>query len=140
MSASAYAVASKSIIAKSFDSELTLINLDTGQYFAAGGSAVDFWEAISPGATVARVEQMLLARYLASEEVVKIEVEKLLRLFLEHGLLAESAATGDEIPASSGQQKPWESGWLEVYGDMKELLLLDPIHDVETEWPVAKKA
>jgi hypothetical protein len=140
MSASAYAVASKSIIAKSFDSELTLINLETGQYFAAGGSAVDFWEIAARGATAGRIEQALLARYLASEAAVKTEVEKLLRLFLEHGLLAESADSADEIPPPGGPQKPWEPGWLEVYGDMKELLLLDPIHDVETEWPVAKKA
>lgn len=139
MSASTYAVANKSIIAKSFDSELTLINLDTGHYFAAGGSAVDFWEATSVGASVERIVQTLLGRYDASEATVKTEVERLLRLFLEHGLLAEAPNISGDAPAASAQRKPWEPGWLEVYGDMKELLLLDPIHDVETEWPIAKK-
>jgi len=136
----AYEVADKNIISKLFDNELTLINLANGQYFAAGGSAVDFWELATVGAAPETVVEAIVTRYDASADVVRADIDRVAELFIQNGLIKTAAAKAINInlppPAAI---KPWKAGWLEVYGDMKDLLLLDPIHDVEQEWPEAKK-
>jgi len=136
----AYEVADKNIISKLFDNELTLINLANGQYFAAGGSAVDFWELAAVGAAPETVVEAIVTRYDASADVVRADIDRVAELFIQNGLIKTAAAKAINInlppPAAV---KPWKAGWLEVYGDMKDLLLLDPIHDVEQEWPEAKK-
>jgi hypothetical protein len=140
VNSTAYCAADKNIIAKVFDGELTLINLANGQYYAAGGSAVEFWETVASGATVDDIVRVLSARYGSSEDLVRGEVQRLVDLFRQNGLIAESPAVSpsSEI-AAPAPVKEWQQGWLEVYGDMKDLLLLDPIHDVEQEWPAEKK-
>lgn len=137
---SAYASAGPNIIAKIFDGELTLINLDNGQYFAAGGSAVDIWEIVSVGATPAGVAEGLLNRYETTLDYAAAEANRILTKLLEHELITPlTEISARKIIPPANDHKPWQPGWIEVYGDMKELLLLDPIHDVDEAWPKAKQ-
>jgi hypothetical protein len=65
---------------------------------------------------------------------------------LKHGLIRETAAGEDSTPVALPQQA-FELGGefappvLHVYSDMREVLLLDPIHDVEdaSGWPEPKR-
>ncbi len=44
-------------------------------------------------------------------------------------------------PISAGDRPAFEAPVLESYSDMQDLLLLDPIHDVDDAgWPVANQA
>ena len=41
-----------------------------------------------------------------------------------------------DLAAPAAVLQPWPGGWIEAYGDMKDLLLLDPVHDVGAAgWP-----
>jgi hypothetical protein len=50
-------------------------------------------------------------------------------------------ATGAPL-APAGPALPWEPLALETFTDMQELILLDPVHEVEPSqgWPVARTA
>jgi hypothetical protein len=44
------------------------------------------------------------------------------------------------LPPPLPALKLWPGSWFEVYGDMKELLLLDPVHDInQGAWPPLPK-
>lgn len=133
----AYAAAGPHVVTQLFDGELTLINLDTGHYFAAGGPAVDVWEIVSAGAKASEVIDLVSSRYAAPGAIVNVEVVRILQSYRDFGLISETpqAAAVRRTPIAP-EAKTWETGWIEVYGDMKELLLLDPIHDVASAgWP-----
>ena len=50
--------------------------------------------------------------------------------------MEEGIAVSDWIPSNGGPLIPYEKPKIETFSDMKDLLLLDPIHDVdETGWP-----
>jgi hypothetical protein len=135
-----YASAGPNIIGKLFDGELTLINLDTGQYFAAGGCAADIWELVADGAKPADIVNGLQQRYKGDAATISAETNRILELLLQNALISVSSKGSAASRAVAAQeQKPWQPGWIEVYGDMKELLLLDPIHDVDEAWPKARQ-
>jgi hypothetical protein len=58
-----------------------------------------------------------------------------------HGLVtAEPTVASVPATALDGPAGSWEAPKLTVYEDMQDLLLLDPIHDVdETGWPARKQ-
>jgi hypothetical protein len=67
------------------------------------------------------------------------EIRKLLDDFSKHGLVREAQADHTRslpLLPPLPNLKLWPGSWFEVYGDMKGLLLLDPVHEVnEGTWP-----
>jgi len=62
---------------------------------------------------------------------------------LKHNLVVESNGTlsgaEDQMTWLSGTRQPFSAPVLNAYTDMEELLLLDPIHDVDQAgWPMPK--
>ena len=110
------------VIDEVFDGEAVLINLRHGRYYALDERATAVWRVISDGAAVDDVVAQrpgedvvsFLAR-LAEEDLVGVS----------GGALPETTPNGDPVPG------------LEVFTDLEDLLLLDPIHDVDpqTGWP-----
>jgi hypothetical protein len=135
-----FAVASDKILAKEFDGELTLINLDTGVYFAAGGATLDIWRALTSGRALRETARDLVSRYKIAESDASGHVTRIVGMLVGYGLMVASAtaastASGEEPRSDSAV---WSVPWLESYGDMQDLLLLDPVHDVQGgAWPKA---
>ncbi len=120
------------------DDEVIAINLETGIYYALIGPAADVWSAFDPAGTVSAVAGALAHRYGAAPEEVQADVEAFSRRLEAAGLLAECAPSAD--PPRALLPLPPDSRWaapeLEEYRDMADLVLLDPIHQVdETGWP-----
>jgi hypothetical protein len=57
-----------------------------------------------------------------------------------HNLLVETMNVEDIIPNEMIERTPFDIPIIEIYDDMKELLSLDPIHDVDSiqGWPLKK--
>ena len=118
-----------------FDGEAVLVNLATGRYFALSPAATTVWAALGTGADWTEVvaaagtdERMLLefAHQLAEEGLVRVEGELPERP--DPGTLAVAGADGGDegVPR------------MDVFTDMQDLLMLDPIHDVNLDgsgWP-----
>jgi hypothetical protein len=134
----AFAIAGDHVLAKGFEEELTLVNLDSGEYFAAGGVACELWAELAVPVTLADLEQMLAARYAVDRDVVVQAVRSLMDSFSKHGLIVpvEAVPAPPSRSVSTPERRPWTGVWFEVYGDLKDLLLLDPVHDVDGgAWP-----
>jgi hypothetical protein len=121
-----------SVSHQSIDGEVVVINLATGIYYSLRHLAAALWERIDAGATPEAILGEVTAAYGNGARPL---VEAFLRELSDEGLIvagnaAASAATPSPLPATFAPPLP------EKFTDMQELLLLDPIHEVdEIGWP-----
>ena len=128
-----------------FDAEVVIINLGTGTYYSMDGVAADIWTRID-GAMPGEIVEGLTARYEASAGDIETAVAQFLDELQREGLIVPDQASSDEKErpgrSAEGREHPlprFEPPVLHKYSDMQDLLLLDPIHDVDDAgWPILK--
>jgi hypothetical protein len=138
-----YSINHSKIVFEKFEDEVVLINLDNGNYFSIREVAGIVWGLIDKGFNSVEAAKFLSELFGASE----LELEDDIQLFIEQLLSEELISTSNSqvhtvFEASSVRisGKEYTKPKLEVYSDMQDLILLDPIHEVdETGWPNVKK-
>ena len=122
------------------DAEAAIINLKNGNYYSLDPVGADFWQLLATGPTVAQMTQALQTRYEASAGVLQEAVSNFVATLQSEDLIV--AVTTDSVVApalpelAGGGKRRFAAPVLERYNDMQELLLLDPIHEVEEAgWP-----
>jgi hypothetical protein len=134
-----------STIHERFGDEIVIINLDSGAYYSAQGMASIIWGAIVEGASEANVRRRIEAEFSGNSDEISYAIAK----FLDQ-LVEESLADAHYVVDSEGEQagvvigapeKVFTVPLLQKYTDMEEMLLLDPIHEVDEQgWPSARKS
>lgn len=131
-----YRAAGPDVVSESFDGELVVLNLGTGQYFGFNPSAAAAWAALMAGATPG---QIVAAG--ASEPALLAFIDRLEALnLIVPDPAATPAALSDVLRA--GIAADASAPTVESYDDLADLLMADPIHDVDQEagWPHMPKA
>jgi hypothetical protein len=119
-----------------FDGEAVLVNLRTGRYYSldATGSAV--WRQVLDGEDVAAMVAHFAEHQPEHADAVEGVLRSYLQLLLDEELLV---GTLDDAPtAANGTVLADFAPSLQIFTDMVDLLLLDPIHEVDldgTGWP-----
>ena len=131
-----YEVNRPEVVDESVDGEVLIVHLGTGNYYSARGSGEAIWQLFAAGSTLSEVLAAINGSAPAAD--ASTAVERFLGTLREEELLrprsAEAPPVGSAEPLSA-----FSEPLLEKYTDMQELLLLDPIHDVEeTGWPNVK--
>jgi hypothetical protein len=128
------------VIAETIDGEVIIINLNSGAYYSSVGSGGAIWQALVANHSVEETLELVAASYGAQRSAIEPEVSQFVSHLIDEGLLVE---VGD-LPSSNGvvlaTTGVFETPNLSKYTDMQELLLLDPIHDVDPSvgWPFPK--
>jgi hypothetical protein len=132
---------SPNINARSFGDEVIVANFFTGVYYSLLGSAAQIWDGLMAGVPLDRVVREVAelsdaehgSFAEAADKLVKdLEAE---RLIMPADVGAENAAWAPVAPPSGVYALPV----LERFTDMQDLLLLDPVHEVEDMgWPHAE--
>lgn len=132
-----YEVNEPLVVHDTIDGEVLVIRNDTGAYYSMVGPAADVWEAIRAGLDQPSIVEVLAGRYDAGHDELSGAVSSFLGELLEAKLVREgAAASAVELPAPPAERVPFEAPRLEVYTDMADLLLFDPIHEVTPDgWP-----
>jgi hypothetical protein len=140
-----YRVNRPKVIFEAFEDETVLINLDSGNYYSFSGSGTLVWDLISSGHSIPEVTATLQKRFPDDAAEVEFGVRDFIaelineNLVLEHDAEASGANGQTEQPTPRENLIRFERPSLQKYSDMQELLLLDPIHEVdETGWPSAR--
>jgi len=127
---------------ETIDGEAVIINLDSGNYYSLVDAGSFIWGLIEKGASAREVQNVILDTYEADAGDVDRGVQHLLAQLQQENLIVPVDVAGDidftkREPATNIHEKPpFNSPSLNKYSDMQELLLLDPIHDVdEAGWP-----
>jgi len=79
--------ASPDVIVCDLDNAKALLNLKTGTYFGLNGSAGLVWESLSEPQTYRDVYDTLLAHFDVEEQVLKVDLDRLLADLNERGLV-----------------------------------------------------
>jgi hypothetical protein len=127
---------------ETIDGEAVIINLDSGNYYSLVDAGSLIWALVERGASASEVQNLVQQTYQGDAGDIDQGVQELLTQLQQENLIVpvEAAAAGDltEVMASSnGHEKPsFNAPSLNKFSDMQELLLLDPIHDVDDAgWP-----
>ena len=123
------------IIDETIDGEVVAINLDSGVYYSLRDVAAAIWAGVCARASVSEIAAALEARvgpFEGGEDAVAHFVTEL----VQAGLARPSAETGADEWTVDGLGDQFATPVLETFNDLEDLLLLDPIHDVDAEgWP-----
>lgn len=140
-----YRINAPQVIGEVIDDEAIIVNLDSGAYYSLRGSGARTWELLTTGATLGYIVDALVAEYPAASEAVQPAVAALLAELEAEQLVSHSTQTDGSAPPpgpaqSSRAGQPFVAPVLEKFTDMADLLLLDPIHDVDAAgWPQPKQ-
>lgn len=129
------------VVSDVIDGEVVAIHLDQGNYYSLRGSAVEVWEMVRAGLDLDSAITVLEAQYTAPDDSIRAGVVAFAHQLLAEGLIVPAEHAVEETPPSlpsspSTEVRPFEAPALERYTDMRDFLLVDPIHEVDvTEWP-----
>ncbi|WP_417809480.1 PqqD family protein [Thioclava sp.] len=120
-----YQLAGPDIVHESFGGDLVVLNLRSGQYFGLNPSAALLWSAIVDGQSI--TDDLAAGAAAFAQHLIEL------------GLI---------VPATTATAKPAvplsldSAPTIEVYDDLSDLIVADPIHDVDDEagWPKMQKA
>lgn len=136
------------IIHETIDGETVIVNLDSGNYYSLDKVGANVWSSIEKGSSLQQVFEDVFLNYEAEGEEIKKAVSQLLTVLHEEDLIvtleldksgSDSVSAVRDRTDSGERRRSFEVPFLHKYDDMQELLLLDPIHEVdETGWPNVK--
>lgn len=140
-----FRVNSPNVIQETIDGEVIVVNLDNGNYYSLDNVGATIWSLIESGAAVSEVVDGITQRYEGNhidvEDAVHQFVAELQReaLIVPDGAKEPEGVKGLDRQVETGadpERLRFEVPILHTYTDMQDLLLLDPIHEVdETGWP-----
>lgn len=122
------------------DGEVLAIRSDSGAYYSMRGAAATAWCALLSGHPVEHLAGPVAEHHGADPATVVPELHRFAADLLQEALLtqreAEEGDDGDLQLPEETRLRPWEAPVFEVYTDMQDLLLFDPIHEVDNSgWP-----
>ena len=130
-----YQIAQDKVSHDHMDDEIVAIHFDTGVYYSLRESAIHLWKAMERPVTA----EDLALRFEGISEDDKSALVTFLDELVDEGLL-NRVEEGLESSTETEDWGPYTPPVMEKYTDMKELLLADPIHDVDADegWPRLK--
>ena len=129
-------IANPNIHSKVFEDEVVIIDMMSGIYYSLRGAGVEMWTWAEAGATVGDVTAALAARYDAPANLLEQTARAFVGELVERGLIVADAAAPRHAPAAAAARIAFAPPLFERFTDMQDLLLLDPIHEVdEAGWP-----
>jgi hypothetical protein len=119
-----------------FDGEFVVLDLRSGRYFSLLGGAAMVWHGLTSGHSVEALCEVVPPGHPLRAQIVEL-VERLLEFEL---LVPQSAPTPptEAVPSElAGSIGPFR---IDMFDDLADLLLADPIHDVDPDsgWPVVR--
>ena len=122
------------------DGEAIIVNLDSGAYYSLRETGSAIWNLLEQGATLPQVIDQMARQYHGPVEAISASVHALASELQAENLIVPAAQPAVPFPASptaNGNRLPFQPPILEKFTDMADLLLLDPIHEVDEAagWP-----
>ena len=137
-----YRVNEPTVIQEIIDGEAIIADLSQGFYYSLDAVGSRVWESLVNGSTVGAIIDAFASHFSTAREEIAAGIERLVLRLAEEQLIVpagnEVAAERDLSILLANHEGEFAPPVLSKYTDMEQLLLLDPIHDVdETGWPNA---
>lgn len=141
-----YIVNSPHVVYETIDGETIIMDLRTGNYYSIEWPAAFIWEFIGKAGDMGVLIDALLSEEGMNKNASS-DIHSFIQELLKESLLVQNdEQTGtSEISEEMRQEitklaQNFKRPELNKYTDMQDMLLLDPIHDVDEKgWPEPKK-
>jgi hypothetical protein len=127
------------VVDEMIDGEVVVIDLRSGNYFSLVQSAAVIWATLATRPTHDEVAATLARVYDAEPEQCFAVSGAFLDVLVAEGLVVQADAleqegAAPELPTTGG---PLPEPRLEKFDDMQQLILLDPVHEIDETagWP-----
>ena len=133
----AFRVNEPHVISEIIEGEVIILNLERGSYFSLNESGMVIWQAIRDGLGRDDMLRLLAQRYACDHATLEEDLAQLLKTLEEEQLISNDVRPPQPLEIDGEQPggiylKPR----LDKFTDLEDLLLLDPIHDVDQQgWP-----
>jgi hypothetical protein len=128
-----FKVRSKAVIHEFLENEVILADLEVGIYCSIRESGIPIWQLLASGHSIEEALSLLQEKYPTSPlETVPPFINQL----VEENLLIPTSSQEKIIPADLFWPSQFHPPIFAKYEEMRNLLQLDPIHEVEEQgWP-----
>jgi len=131
------------VIHEDFGDEVVVVHLETGRYYSFNQTGSEIWNRVSHGILVKDLIDWMMNNFAGDAGRLEAEVKTFLEQLQEETLVApfpapvQPAASGKSFEEKTASEKAeFQTPQMEKFTDMQDLLLLDPIHEVdEAGWP-----
>ena len=140
-----YGIEDAAVVSDIIEGEAVMLHRVSGDYFSTDGVGCLIWQWIGEGHSHRQIVRRLQAGAAASPTEVEAAVDAFIADLVTHSLvreIGESAGSPAEVAGEppAAPQADFRPPVLNVYSDIRNLLLLDPLHDTDekTGWPERK--
>ncbi len=143
--AGVYRVNRPQVAFESFGDETLLVNLESGYYYSLQGCSGQVLELIEQGYRLETVIAYLSREFSGDPADIQTRITHFVEELAAEGILvpgisppdpAPTSETPDGSPGELALRPAFQPPAIEKFSDMQDLLLLDPIHEVdEMGWP-----
>lgn len=135
-----YRINAPHVIAETMAGETIIVHLSTGCYFNLAGAGAEIWDSVTANETAEETVARLETTYDAAPGAIEAGVRRLLDELLAEELLVvadgDASARATLPPPAAGERKPFPEPSLSKFTDMQDIILLDPVHEVDARgWP-----
>ncbi|MEX1020865.1 MAG: PqqD family protein [Litorilinea sp.] len=153
-----YQINTPRIAHETIEGETIIIDFDSGTYYSAQNVAHDIWRLLDAGHDTQQIATAIATRYTGAQQEIAAHVIAFVEKLAADALIvvvpdahpAETSvksatalnggAENGEAVNDAGALPSFAPPGLEQYTDMQDLLLLDPIHEVDEQgWPMLKQ-
>jgi hypothetical protein len=123
-------------VSELFDGEVVIAHYGSGLYYSVSQGGALIWQGLRCGLSVSEIVEWLSGHFEAEAAAMPAQVEAFVAKLREERLLIEVSAREKIGERPTITVKTWREPVFESFDDLRELLLLDPIHEVtEAGWP-----
>jgi hypothetical protein len=139
---SSFRVNTPTVSHETIDGEAVIINLDSGNYYSLTEAGSTIWGLIVARQSVDGICQCICDTYEGERSEIENGVQELLTQLQQENLVVSTESiesptlAAADVAISRIDRTRFQQPVLQKFTDMQELLLLDPVHDVDDMgWP-----
>jgi len=141
MDTSRYELATPAIIHERLGDEVIIISFADGDYHSLRGTAAHIWGDLVLDLATEAIAADVERSFDTTGHDVGADVRAFLTTLSDRGLIRPTSDPAEVAPATSAPQDgavvPYDVPLCETFTEMRELMLLDPVHEVDPSlgWP-----
>jgi hypothetical protein len=136
------------VVHEAIDGETIILNIDSGFYYSLVETGAQIWDLLANMNSADDIVKNLCLYYEGSDNEIDNAVNSFISELIAEDLIVSGQETDKGLSCdASGVSQPdertakieFKPPTLNKYSDMQDLLLLDPIHEVDVDgWPTIK--
>ncbi len=138
-----YQLDNTNIATEIFDNEAVLINIPQGKYYSVrGNTGIRILEILQEPSGIDNILAVVRNEFDLDNEINSLnEIEVFINQLENENIIVPAQEAVLFKPEQTDFKRPYEKVELEIFDDMQELIMLDPVHDVESfkGWPQKKE-